>query len=85
LTELTKQAAFRVPKMSDSEVPQIFLLVENPSKNNNLGPLLRCASAFGIRTIVAVGFDKCAVQGAFSKTDGLIIPILSIFVVEMSD
>ncbi|KAL7576055.1 hypothetical protein ACA910_000840 [Epithemia clementina (nom. ined.)] len=42
----------------------IYLFLENPAKNNNLGPVIRCASAFGIQTIVAVGFAKCAVEGS---------------------
>jgi len=49
--------------MADT-LPQIFLLLENPSKSNNLGPILRCATAFGVQTIVAVGYEKCAVQGS---------------------
>lgn len=48
----------------DEEPPTIFLLLENPTKNNNLGPFIRCASAFGISTIVAVGFAKCSDKGA---------------------
>ena len=42
----------------------IVLLLENPSKGNNLGPILRCASASGVRQILTVGYDKCAVQGS---------------------
>uniref|UniRef100_A0A7R9ZKU3 tRNA/rRNA methyltransferase SpoU type domain-containing protein n=1 Tax=Craspedostauros australis TaxID=1486917 RepID=A0A7R9ZKU3_9STRA len=41
-----------------------FVLIENPSKSSNWGPLLRCCAAFGIPIIVAVGFEKCAVQGS---------------------
>jgi tRNA G18 (ribose-2'-O)-methylase SpoU len=41
----------------------IYILLENPSKSNNLGPLLRCANAFGTVAIVAIGFPKCAVEG----------------------
>ena len=42
---------------------RLYLLLENPGKPNNLGSILRCASAFGIRTIVAIGSDKCSVEG----------------------
>jgi len=42
----------------------IYLLLENPRKSNNLGPILRCASAFGITTVIAVGYAKCAVEGS---------------------
>jgi tRNA G18 (ribose-2'-O)-methylase SpoU len=48
----------------EEEPPTIFLLLENPTRNNNLGPFIRCASAFGISTIVAVGFAKCSDKGA---------------------
>lgn len=44
--------------------PQMFLLLENPRPTNNLGPILRCASAFGITTVVVVGYEKCSVDGA---------------------
>lgn len=44
--------------------PQITLLLENPTKSNNLGAILRCAVAFGITEIHVVGYDTCAVMGA---------------------
>ena len=50
--------------MTSDAPPQIFLLLENPHRSNDLGPILRCASAFGIQTIVAVGYEKCAVEGS---------------------
>jgi len=49
--------------MTDPSQPRLYLLLENPSKGNNLGALLRCAVAHGIDTIVVVGYDKCAVDG----------------------
>jgi hypothetical protein len=49
---------------TESLPPRIFILVENPRKGNNLGPILRCANAFGITTVVAVGFEKCSVEGS---------------------
>jgi tRNA G18 (ribose-2'-O)-methylase SpoU len=48
----------------DRDVPQIFLLIENKRKGNNLGPILRCACAFGIKLIVVVGFELCSVEGS---------------------
>jgi hypothetical protein len=42
----------------------IVLLLENARKNNNWGPVLRCASAFGIQTVVIVGFATCCVRGS---------------------
>ena len=48
-----------------SEVsPSAYLLLENPKPNNNLGPVLRCAAAFGVKTVLAVGFSKCSVEGS---------------------
>lgn len=47
-----------------SELPRIYILLENPSKSNNLGPIIRCANAFGITTIVAAGYAKCSVEGS---------------------
>jgi tRNA G18 (ribose-2'-O)-methylase SpoU len=44
--------------------PQVTLLIENPRKTNNWGPLLRCCAAFGIRQVFVVGFDKCNVRGS---------------------
>lgn len=42
----------------------IYILIENPSKGNNLGSILRCATAFGVTKIVTIGYDQCAVQGS---------------------
>ena len=44
--------------------PKAYLLLENPRKSNNLGPILRCAAAFGISTVIAIGFSKCSVEGS---------------------
>lgn len=50
---------------STSEVSaSAYLLLENTKPNNNLGPVLRCAAAFGIKTVLAVGFSKCSVEGS---------------------
>ncbi|KAL3916592.1 MAG: hypothetical protein SGILL_005108 [Bacillariaceae sp.] len=49
---------------TSQENSAITVLLENPSKGNNLGPLLRCCSAFGITRIYVVGYDQCAVQGS---------------------
>jgi hypothetical protein len=47
-----------------SNPPVITLLIENPGKGKNWGPLLRCCAAFGIETIYVVGYDKCDVRGS---------------------
>lgn len=46
------------------ELPEVTLLIENPRKSTNWGPLLRCCAAFGISQIFVVGYDKCSVQGS---------------------
>jgi len=46
----------------------ITLLLENPSKAKNWGPLLRCCAAFGIRTIFVVGYDICDVRGSHGSS-----------------
>lgn len=43
--------------------PKIFLLIENPSKSNNLGPILRCGAAYSA-SFVFVGYEKCSVDGS---------------------
>lgn len=44
--------------------PTAFLLVENPSKGNNLGPIFRCASAFAVDQVVLVGYEKFSAEGS---------------------
>jgi tRNA G18 (ribose-2'-O)-methylase SpoU len=58
----TDDDAIDAPRAS-TPCSSIYILLENPSKSNNLGPLLRCANAFGTVAIVAIGFPKCAVEG----------------------
>ena len=40
------------------------VMMENPTKTTNWGPLLRCCAAFGISQVLVVGYDKCNVQGS---------------------
>jgi hypothetical protein len=47
----------------DQRISQLFLLVENPKKSNNLGPIIRCATAFGISTIIVIGYSQCSTNG----------------------
>mmetsp|Transcript_31437 Transcript_31437/g.94035 ORF Transcript_31437/g.94035 Transcript_31437/m.94035 type:complete len:264 (-) Transcript_31437:700-1491(-) len=44
--------------------PRSFLLIDNPSKGNNLGPIFRCASAFAIDEVVLVGYAKFSAEGS---------------------
>jgi hypothetical protein len=53
----------------DDQIPtsssfRLYLLTENPSKRNNLGPFLRCAAAFGVETFVFVGYAHCSTHGS---------------------
>lgn len=57
-------AATTVPTPSPPSFTEMVLLLKNPSKGNNLGSILRCAAASGVRQILTVGYDKCAVQGS---------------------
>lgn len=41
-----------------------YLLLENDKKSNNLGPVLRCAAAYGMSTILAIGYSQCSVDGS---------------------
>lgn len=43
--------------------PKIYILIENPSKSNNLGPILRCGAAYSA-TFIFVGYQKCACDGS---------------------
>ncbi|OEU21524.1 hypothetical protein FRACYDRAFT_235150 [Fragilariopsis cylindrus CCMP1102] len=47
---------------------RITLLIENPSKNKNWGPLLRCCVAYGISTIYVIGYDQCDVRGSHGSS-----------------
>jgi hypothetical protein len=50
---------------------RVFLLMENKSKSNNLGPLLRCAAAYGIYEVVLVGYRQCATEGSHGSASHL--------------
>ncbi len=52
--------------MSDAEgkrPPRIYIMIENPKKSNNLGPILRCGAAYSA-TFIFIGFEKCAIDGS---------------------
>ena len=44
-----------------------YLLMDNPSKTNHLGTLLRCAAAFQCHQVLLVGYDKFNWQGSFGS------------------
>lgn len=60
-----------IDNTDDNRLPQIFLLIENPKKSNNLGPVIRCATAFGISTIIAIGYAQCSTNGMLSDIEFL--------------
>lgn len=45
-----------------------YLLIENPSKSNNLGTILRCAAAFAVQQVIFIGYDKCSVRGSHGSS-----------------
>lgn len=49
----------------------LYLLLENPSKSNNLGPILRCAAAYAIHQVIFVGYEKCSVEGSHGASKHL--------------
>ena len=44
-----------------------YLLMDNPSKTNHIGTLLRCAAAFQCHQVLLVGYDKFNWQGSFGS------------------
>lgn len=63
-TTATTMSDTPVPAVTPLVPPRIFLLLENPKKSNNLGPILRCAAAFAVTQVVLVGYDKCNTEGS---------------------
>lgn len=63
--------------------PRTFLLLENSKKSNNLGPILRCAAAFAVTQVVAVGFDKCSTEGSHGASKH--VPIIAFPTVEQAN
>jgi len=49
----------------------LYLLVENPRKSNNLGPILRCAAAYAVKQVIFVGYEKCSVEGSHGASKHL--------------
>lgn len=68
LDTITSENA-NIDKTDDDRLPQIFLLIENPKKSNNLGPVIRCATAFGISTIIVIGYAQFSTNGMLSDIE----------------
>jgi len=56
-----------------------FLLIENPSKSNNLGPILRCCAAFAVEEVIFVGFAQCSAEGSHGSARHLKITAVPTF------
>ena len=54
----------RMTTKRTTTLPKTYLFLNNPKPTNNLGPMLRCASAFAISEVVLVGYRKCNTEGA---------------------
>lgn len=62
-------AMAELPPPPHSSLPKSYLLIENPSKSNNLGPILRCAAAFAIHQVIFIGpTNKCSVKGSHGSS-----------------
>jgi len=48
--------------------PKIFLLLENFSKSNNFGPILRCAAAFNVHRVIFIGYQKHSSKGSHGSS-----------------
>jgi hypothetical protein len=60
--------------------PSIYLILENPRKTCNWGPVLRCAAAFAVTQVVWVGYSTCNTEGshgAASHVSQIAFPVLS--------
>ena len=57
-----------------------YLVAANPSRKNNLGTLIRCASAFRVEEVVVVGASKWSTHGAHGSHKVTLLYDLSLFV-----
>jgi len=55
--------SLNMPESAKEAPPRIYILIENPSKSNNLGPILRCGAAYSA-TFVFIGYQQCATEGS---------------------
>ena len=56
-----------------------YLLIENASKSNNLGPILRCCTAFAVDEVIFVGFAQCSAEGSHGSAKHLKITAVPTF------
>ena len=53
-------------------LPEMYFIVHNVSKKHNVGTLARCATAFGVKTVVLIGsknYNTFGCQGASNHVD----------------
>lgn len=60
----SSEVACSGPHDPSTRAPRIYLMLENSHKCNNLGTILRCAAAFEVTQLVAVGCNKCSTHGS---------------------
>jgi hypothetical protein len=63
-----------------NNTPSIYLILENPRKTCNWGPVLRCAAAFAVTQVIWVGYSTCNTEGshgAASHVSQIAFPVLS--------
>ena len=64
----------------NNNTPSIYLILENPRKTCNWGPVLRCAAAFAVTQVIWVGYATCNTEGshgAASHVSQIAFPVLS--------
>jgi len=61
---LTMTSPHTPPSTIATTTPKIYILIPNPRKSNNLGPILRCAAAYSITQIILVGYAHCSTDGS---------------------
>ena len=65
---MNHQKDSNISTSTSSFQPCAYLLIENPNKSNNLGPILRCAAAFAIQQVIFIGSAKCTVRGSHGSS-----------------
>jgi hypothetical protein len=86
-TTMSTAANLSPPSLTSTSIPQekrrkscAYLLIENPTKSNNLGPILRCAAAFAVQKVIFIGYEKCSVRGCHGSSKH--VSIISFFHME---
>eukprot|EP00565_Helicotheca_tamesis_P009699 CAMPEP_0185730932 /NCGR_PEP_ID=MMETSP1171-20130828/11441_1 /TAXON_ID=374046 /ORGANISM="Helicotheca tamensis, Strain CCMP826" /LENGTH=300 /DNA_ID=CAMNT_0028400083 /DNA_START=38 /DNA_END=936 /DNA_ORIENTATION=+ len=70
-----KPSATTAPPDDHHHHHRSYILIENPKKSNNLGPILRCAAAFAVSRVILIGYEKCSTDGSHGAAKH--VPIIS--------